>query len=81
MVLFLRYNNHFNFREIAESFGEPLHTIIRQFRRKRHRPINSIKINKSQSIELNHRDIPKIFRKIQSEMPNQKGETRSIRLF
>src|SRR3989344_4768476 len=26
MVLFLRYNDHFNFREIAESFGEPLHT-------------------------------------------------------
>lgn len=27
MVLFLRYNDHFNFREISESLGEPLHTI------------------------------------------------------
>ena len=27
MVLFLRYNDHFNFREIAEALGEPLHTI------------------------------------------------------
>jgi len=27
MVLFLRYNDHFNFREIAEIFGEPLNTI------------------------------------------------------
>lgn len=27
MVLFLRYNDHFNFREISESLGEPLNTI------------------------------------------------------
>ncbi len=27
MVLFLRYNDHFTFREIAESLGESLHTI------------------------------------------------------
>ena len=33
MVLFLRYNDHFNFREIAESFGEPLHTITSRHRR------------------------------------------------
>lgn len=33
MVLFLRYNDHFNFREIAESLGEPLHTIISRHRR------------------------------------------------
>jgi len=29
----LRYNDHFNFREIAESFGEPLHTITSRHRR------------------------------------------------
>ncbi|MDP3784513.1 MAG: sigma-70 family RNA polymerase sigma factor [bacterium] len=33
MVLFLRYNDHFNFREIAESLGEPLHTIKSRHRR------------------------------------------------
>ena len=33
MVLFLRYNDHFNFREIAESFGELLHTITSRHRR------------------------------------------------
>ena len=33
MVLFLRYNDHFNFREIAESLGEPLHTITSRHRR------------------------------------------------
>ncbi len=33
MVLFLRYNDHFNFREIAESLGEPLHTIASRHRR------------------------------------------------
>lgn len=27
MVLFLRYNDHFNFREIAQSLGEPLNTV------------------------------------------------------
>jgi len=27
MVLFLHYNDHFTFREIAEIFGEPLNTI------------------------------------------------------
>jgi RNA polymerase sigma-70 factor (ECF subfamily) len=27
VVLFLRYNDHFTFREIAESLGEPLETI------------------------------------------------------
>ncbi|MDP3993590.1 MAG: sigma-70 family RNA polymerase sigma factor [bacterium] len=32
-VLFLRYNDHFNFREIAESLGEPLHTITSRHRR------------------------------------------------
>ena len=33
MVLFLRYNDHFNFREIAESLGEPLNTIKSRHRR------------------------------------------------
>ncbi len=33
MVLFLRYNDHFNFREIAEALGEPLHTIASRHRR------------------------------------------------
>jgi RNA polymerase sigma-70 factor (ECF subfamily) len=33
MVLFLRYNDHFNFREIAESLGEPLPTITARHRR------------------------------------------------
>jgi len=33
MVLFLRYNNDFNFREISESLGEPLDTIKSQHRR------------------------------------------------
>ena len=33
MVLFLRYNDHFNFREISESLGEPLHTITSRHRR------------------------------------------------
>lgn len=33
MVLFLRYNDHFNFREIAESLGESLHTITARHRR------------------------------------------------
>jgi RNA polymerase sigma-70 factor (ECF subfamily) len=33
MVLFLRYNDHFNFREIAESFGEPLNTVKSRHRR------------------------------------------------
>lgn len=33
MVLFLRYNDHFNFREIAEALGEPLHTIKSRHRR------------------------------------------------
>lgn len=33
MVLFLRYNDHFNFREIAESLSEPLHTITSRHRR------------------------------------------------
>ena len=33
MVLFLRYNDHFSFREIAESLGEPLHTITSRHRR------------------------------------------------
>lgn len=27
MILFLRYNDHFTFREIAETFGEPLNTV------------------------------------------------------
>lgn len=33
MVLFLRYNDHFNFREIAESLGESLNTIKSRHRR------------------------------------------------
>ncbi len=33
MVLFLRYNDHFTFREIAEALGEPLHTIKSRHRR------------------------------------------------
>lgn len=33
MVLFLRYNDHFNFREIGESLGESLHTIKSRHRR------------------------------------------------
>lgn len=33
MVLFLRYNDHFNFREIAESLGVSLHTVTSQHRR------------------------------------------------
>lgn len=33
MILFLRYNDHFNFREIAESLGEPLFTITSRHRR------------------------------------------------
>ncbi|PIU01892.1 hypothetical protein COT68_00780 [bacterium (Candidatus Torokbacteria) CG09_land_8_20_14_0_10_42_11] len=32
-VLLLRYNNHFTFREIAESLGEPLNTIKSRHRR------------------------------------------------
>lgn len=33
LVLFLRYNDHFNFREIAEVLGEPLHTVKSRHRR------------------------------------------------
>jgi len=33
LVLFLRYNDHFNFREISEIFNEPLHTIKSRHRR------------------------------------------------
>lgn len=33
MVLFLRYNDHFTFREIAESLGEPINTIKSRHRR------------------------------------------------
>ena len=33
MVLFLRYNDHFTFREIAESLGEPLNTVKSRHRR------------------------------------------------
>lgn len=33
MVLFLRYNDHFTFREIAEILGEPLNTIKSRHRR------------------------------------------------
>jgi RNA polymerase sigma-70 factor (ECF subfamily) len=33
MVLFLRYNDHFTFREIAETLGEPLHTLKSRHRR------------------------------------------------
>ena len=33
MVLFLRYNDHFTFREIAEVLKEPLNTVTSQHRR------------------------------------------------
>jgi len=33
MVLFLRHNDHFTFREIAESLGEPIDTVKSQHRR------------------------------------------------
>lgn len=33
MVLFLRYNDHFTFREIAEALNEPLHTVKSRHRR------------------------------------------------
>ena len=33
MVLFLRYNDHFTFREIAQSLEEPLHTVKSRHRR------------------------------------------------
>lgn len=33
MVLLLRYNDHFNFREIAETLNEPLNTIKSRHRR------------------------------------------------
>ena len=33
MVLFLRYNDHFTFREIAESLDEPLNTVKSKHRR------------------------------------------------
>lgn len=33
MVLFLRYNDHFKFREIAETLSEPLNTIKSRHRR------------------------------------------------
>ncbi len=33
MVLFLRYNDHFTFREIAESLNEPVHTVKSRHRR------------------------------------------------
>ncbi len=33
MVLFLRYNDHFTFREIAEALGEPLDTVKSRHRR------------------------------------------------
>jgi len=33
MVLFLRYNDHFTFREISESLEEPLHTVKSRHRR------------------------------------------------
>ena len=32
-VLFMRFNNHLTFREIAESLGESLHTIKSRYRR------------------------------------------------
>ncbi|MBU6414660.1 sigma-70 family RNA polymerase sigma factor [Patescibacteria group bacterium] len=32
-VLFLRYNDHFTFKEIAESLGEPLNTVKSRHRR------------------------------------------------
>ena len=33
IVLFLRYNDHFNFREIAESLGESINTVKSRHRR------------------------------------------------
>jgi len=33
LILFLRYNDHFTFREIAETLGEPLNTIKSRHRR------------------------------------------------
>jgi len=33
MTLFLRYNDHFTFREIAESLGESLNTVKSRYRR------------------------------------------------
>ncbi|MFH1392561.1 MAG: sigma-70 family RNA polymerase sigma factor [bacterium] len=33
LIIFLRYNDHFNFREIAEILGEPLNTIKSRHRR------------------------------------------------
>jgi RNA polymerase sigma-70 factor (ECF subfamily) len=33
ITLFLRFNDHFTFREIAESMGEPLHTVKSRHRR------------------------------------------------
>lgn len=33
MVLFLRYNDHFTFKEIAESLGQPLNTVKSRHRR------------------------------------------------
>ncbi len=33
LVLLLRYNDHFTFREIAEVLGEPLHTVKSRHRR------------------------------------------------
>jgi len=33
MVLFLRYNDHFTFQEIADIFGEPLNTVKSRHRR------------------------------------------------
>ena len=33
LVMFLRYNDHFNFREIGEALGEPLDTVKSRHRR------------------------------------------------
>jgi len=33
MILFLRYNDHFTFKEIAESLGQPLNTVKSRHRR------------------------------------------------
>jgi len=33
MVLFLRHNDHFTFREISESLGEPIDTVKSRHRR------------------------------------------------